>query len=83
MSALLILQQEGPGLDLNAESDARLSSTLRYVRRFGQGYVLTVEGIDLFATNERTTVFESDTLRSVTLTEFKERRLRVTLSKRF
>lgn len=82
-SALLILQQEGPGLDLNAETDSRLSSTLRYVQRFESGLVLTLEGIDLLATNERTAVFESDTLRSVTLTEFQERGLRATLLRKF
>ena len=80
---LLIVQQQGPGLDLNLDSSPRLSSTVRWVRSFEGGPVLTVEGIDLLATDTRTTRFESDDFVRSSAIQRQERGLRLTLTQRF
>ena len=80
---LLIVQQQGRGLDLNLDSSPRLSSTIRFVRTFENGAALTIEGIDFLATNTRTRLFESDDfVRSDAITR-QERGVRLTLSRRF
>ena len=80
---LLIVQQEGPGLDLNLDSSPRLSSTVRWVRTFDGGPTVTLEGIDILATDTRTTRFESDDFIRSAAIQRQERGLRLTATQRF
>ena len=78
---LMVVQQEGDGLNLYTDKAGLLSSTARYVRKFDNRVVLTFEAINFLATDQRDLSFASDTLRRQTTENLQERGFRVTLSK--
>jgi outer membrane beta-barrel protein len=80
---LLALQYQGENAGIFTTRAGRLSSSVKYVKNFDNNLSLTLEGIDLLASETRKSGFRSEFLERDTIEKRKQRGFRITLSRQF
>ncbi|MGV6802255.1 MAG: TonB-dependent receptor plug domain-containing protein [bacterium] len=82
-SVLLAVQYQGDQADINGSRSGQLSSSIKYVHDFEKNLTLTLEGIDLLASDNSKSFFTTEEVEIRTVTEIERRGFRATLSRKF